>query len=159
MTVSVWFVFTVAPESIDTCAVIVSSSTTFWVPMVSGAAALTTPFVRWRPRSVASTVSPGDPAPGSMPVIVGPGPAGTTKNSGVVCPLSVVTMRSRASVVLGVAPAPIVSVAVSVQSSGVATSVMVTSCVPPGVVMTRAAPVRCAPVMVSGTVALVTATC
>src|SRR5439155_24055784 len=34
VTVSVWFVFTVAPESIDTCVVIVSSSTTVWVPMV-----------------------------------------------------------------------------------------------------------------------------
>src|SRR5713226_1228364 len=43
-----------------TCAVIVwPSSATLCGPMVSGAAAVTTPFVRWRPWSVTCTVSPG----------------------------------------------------------------------------------------------------
>src|SRR4029453_17011694 len=52
--------------------------------------------VRLRPSSVTATVSPGSPAPGRTAVTVGV-PGGTTKNSIVDCPLSVVTMRSRAS--------------------------------------------------------------
>ncbi len=96
---------------------------------------------------MSATVCPGSPAPGRIDVTVGTS-AATTKNSIVVCPLSVVTMSSRTSAD-GVAVGAIVRVAVSVVSLGVATSAIATS----EPVMMSAAPVRLVPVSVSGTVA------
>ena len=140
--VIVWLVSMVAPAATATSSVIVSSSTTTAFCSVSDPEGVVTEApVRLRPRSVTAAVSPGEPAPGRIFVRVGT-PAATTWNSVVTCPLSVVTISSRGSLSGESVPA-IVSVAVSVPSSGVATCVIATPACPDAPeVMTSAAPVR-----------------
>src|SRR5262245_5995837 len=147
VTTSVCCVFVAAPGATTTSSVIVSSSTTvtFWSAMSADASETVAP-VRLRPCSTTGTVVPGSPAPGAIVVTTGR-PAATTKNSAVVCPLSVVTISNRA-VLPAEAPGSIETMAVNVPSSGVVTALIVI----PVPVTTSAAPVRCAPVTVSATV-------
>ena len=124
VTVRVWFVSMLAPPATTTSTVTVSSSTGWgFCSERSGLDSPTVAPVRLRPRSVTGTVCPGSPAPGVITVTLGT-VGGTTKNSIVVCPLSVVTISRRASDVLVVAPGSMVRVAVRVVSSGVALPVI-----------------------------------